>query len=177
MRYAPGKVPANPMPAAPTRPGRRPMDPAPTIQQPTAGVRPMGPAPMTGGPKPAPQIAAMNQMLAGRPPGGVSAMPPIPTNLPKMTGPLGAVGTTGGQNLPKGMTGLGAALGKPSRVNTTTDADMARKGNAKPFSSVAGSLGMGLGKKLGMKKGGKVSSASKRADGIAVKGKTKGKMV
>ena len=29
----------------------------------------------------------------------------------------------------------------------------------------------------GMKKGGKVSSASKRADGCAVKGKTKGKMV
>lgn len=29
----------------------------------------------------------------------------------------------------------------------------------------------------GMKKGGKVSSASKRADGCAVKGKTRGKMV
>jgi hypothetical protein len=29
----------------------------------------------------------------------------------------------------------------------------------------------------GMKKGGKVSSASKRADGIAQRGKTKGKMV
>jgi hypothetical protein len=29
----------------------------------------------------------------------------------------------------------------------------------------------------GMKKGGKVSSASKRADGCCVKGKTKGKMV
>jgi hypothetical protein len=29
----------------------------------------------------------------------------------------------------------------------------------------------------GMKKGGSVSSASKRADGIAVKGKTKGRMV
>jgi hypothetical protein len=29
----------------------------------------------------------------------------------------------------------------------------------------------------GMKKGGKVSSASKRADGCAVRGKTKGKMV
>ena len=94
-----------------------------------------------------------------------------------MSGPLGKVGTTGGQNLPKGMTGLGAALGKPSSVNTTTDADMARKGNAKPFSSVAGSIGMGLGKKLGMKKGGMVSSASKRADGCCVKGKTKGKMV
>jgi hypothetical protein len=32
-------------------------------------------------------------------------------------------------------------------------------------------------KKMGMKKGGSVSSASKRADGCAVKGKTKGKMV
>jgi glutamate 5-kinase len=31
--------------------------------------------------------------------------------------------------------------------------------------------------KMGMKKGGKVSSASKRADGCAVKGKTRGKMV
>ena len=30
---------------------------------------------------------------------------------------------------------------------------------------------------LGMKKGGKVSSASKRADGCAVRGKTKGRMV
>ena len=30
---------------------------------------------------------------------------------------------------------------------------------------------------VGMKKGGKVSSASKRADGCAIKGKTKGKMV
>jgi hypothetical protein len=29
----------------------------------------------------------------------------------------------------------------------------------------------------GMKKGGKVSSASKRADGCAVKGKTRGKIV
>jgi hypothetical protein len=32
-------------------------------------------------------------------------------------------------------------------------------------------------KGTGMKKGGKVSSASKRADGCAVKGKTKGRMV
>jgi hypothetical protein len=29
----------------------------------------------------------------------------------------------------------------------------------------------------GMKKGGKVSSASKRADGCAIRGKTKGRMV
>jgi len=32
-------------------------------------------------------------------------------------------------------------------------------------------------KKMGYKKGGKVSSCSKRADGCAVKGKTKGRMV
>jgi hypothetical protein len=32
-------------------------------------------------------------------------------------------------------------------------------------------------KAAGMKKGGNVSSASKRADGIAAKGKTKGKMI
>jgi hypothetical protein len=32
-------------------------------------------------------------------------------------------------------------------------------------------------KKMGMKKGGKVSSASKRADGIATKGKTRGKII
>ena len=30
---------------------------------------------------------------------------------------------------------------------------------------------------VGMKKGGKVSSASKRADGIAIKGKTRGRMI
>ena len=30
---------------------------------------------------------------------------------------------------------------------------------------------------VGMKKGGKVSSASKRADGIAVKGKTRGRII
>lgn len=34
-----------------------------------------------------------------------------------------------------------------------------------------------MGNVTGMKKGGKVSSASKRADGCAVRGKTKGRMV
>lgn len=37
--------------------------------------------------------------------------------------------------------------------------------------------GTAVGKAAGMKKGGSVSSASKRADGIAVKGKTRGRMV
>jgi membrane protein involved in colicin uptake len=43
--------------------------------------------------------------------------------------------------------------------------------------AVLRSQGMGGGMSGGMKKGGKVSSASSRADGIAVKGKTRGRMV
>jgi hypothetical protein len=39
-----------------------------------------------------------------------------------------------------------------------------------------GKIGMGMTKN-NYKKGGKVSSCSKRADGCAVKGKTKGRMV
>jgi hypothetical protein len=41
----------------------------------------------------------------------------------------------------------------------------------------AGIPKVGPKKPLEMKKGGKVSSASKRADGIAIKGKTRGRMV
>jgi hypothetical protein len=56
------------------------------------------------------------------------------------------------------------------------------KGGAKGPSGGGGSGGMGTGKmnrdiSKNMKSGGKVSSASKRADGCCVKGKTKGKMV
>ena len=40
-----------------------------------------------------------------------------------------------------------------------------------------GKMMMGGGKVKGYKKGGKVSSASKRADGIATKGHTRGRMV
>jgi len=68
------------------------------------------------------------------------------------------MGTTGG---PKpAPTGIGSAVQNNPRIAANM-----------------GALGAGLGKRLGMKKGGKVSSASKRADGIAVKGKTKGKMI
>ena len=49
-----------------------------------------------------------------------------------------------------------------------------------PFAGISAGEGRAMANRMGrmgMKKGGKVSSASKRADGIAVKGKTKGKMV
>jgi hypothetical protein len=109
MRYAPGKVPARPLPAAPSRP---------TIQQQVAGTRPVG---------------------AVRP----------------KVGPFG-----GFSGDPKpAMTGLGSAMQNNPRM-------------AQNLGGMGGRPGLPM-----MKKGGKVSSASKRADGIAVKGKTKGKMV
>ena len=110
MRYAPGKVPARPLPAAPSRP---------TIQQQVAGTRPVG---------------------AVRP----------------KVGPFG-----GFSGDPKpAMTGLGSAMQNNPRMAQNL-----------------GGMAAGMGKPMGMKKGGKVSSASKRADGCAIKGKTKGKMV
>ena len=99
--------------------------------------------------------------IAGtRPPGvrGTTGGPkPSPMAAPGIR-PMGPPPTTGG---PKpAMTGLGSAMQNNPRMAQNL-----------------GALGAGLGKRMGMKKGGKVSSASKRADGCAVKGKTKGKMV
>ena len=53
-------------------------------------------------------------------------------------------------------------------------------GMASKFGPPQGSPGMPVGTRMGgmgMKKGGSVSSASKRADGIAMRGKTKGRFV
>jgi hypothetical protein len=113
---------------------------------------------------------------------------PTPVGGPVGTSPA-PVGTTGFKQAPglvdisqlRGgpVQGIGAAMSKPN-VGTGPI------GNVR---NVAG-LGNTLGKSLGMKKGGavkapakkmasggKVSSASKRGDGIASKGKTRGKMV
>jgi hypothetical protein len=85
-------------------------------------------------------------------------------NLPKMGGPLGKKGTLE-MGKPVGVPNPNfKPFGKTSSVNTTTDADMARKGNAKPFSSVAsklGGIGASLGKKMGMKHGGMAHSDMK----------------
>jgi hypothetical protein len=140
------------------------------------------------------QIKAMDKMLAGKTKMGSMGRQNIPgspftaspgtspldglKNLPKMTGPLGSVGTppAGGPNYGS----MGRPNFKPSSTNTTTTDDM--MGRRNPTAGLGGVKGLGgigaaLGKKMGMKKGGSVSSASKRADGCAVKGKTKGKMI
>jgi hypothetical protein len=48
---------------------------------------------------------------------------------------------------------------------------------AAQMEATQGPIKRGLMAGSGMKKGGKVSSASKRADGCAIRGKTRGKMV
>jgi len=64
---------------------------------------------------------------------------------------------------------LDEAQDKAAQMN----ADERRKAKSEERKPIA----EGLKKAVGMKSGGKVSSASKRADGCAIKGKTKGKMV
>jgi hypothetical protein len=55
--------------------------------------------------------------------------------------------------------------------------DKGKEDELKKLGAEAVMPGMSGAKAAGMKKGGKVSSASKRADGIATKGKTRGRMI
>ena len=146
---------------------------------------------------------------------------PIPTNLPKMSGPLGRVGTPPPPQQPTGRGGLfGGSRGspapapapapiprleRPSPTQAIAQAAQANKMKAmglpdpifkaapprpelpqgRPVGTTisgaeAKKLGLGMKKGGAVKKmasGGSVSSASKRADGCAIKGKTKGRMV
>ena len=71
-------------------------------------------------------------------------------------------------------------MAKEERMKKILTEDMKTFGpkeESKPVKKKAGGkIGMGMTKN-NYKKGGKVSSCSKRADGCAVKGKTKGRMV
>jgi hypothetical protein len=69
-----------------------------------------------------------------------------------------------------------AAQTKPTGLGSAMSGPKTGLGTAMGMNKLAGA-GVALGKKLGMKSGGSVGSASKRADGIATKGKTKGKMI
>jgi hypothetical protein len=69
----------------------------------------------------------------------------------------------------KDTSGLEDAQDKAAQMN----AEERRKAKAEERKPIV----EGLKKAVGMKSGGKVSSASKRADGCAIRGKTKGRMV
>ena len=75
-----------------------------------------------------------------------------------------------GQMADIGMLGLGARM----IASNAQERDEEKKRRAAEAGMVPGQGGQAP---MPMKKGGKVSSASKRADGCAIKGKTKGRMV
>jgi hypothetical protein len=66
---------------------------------------------------------------------------------------------------------------KPDRKAMRYLEDPSSSGNDEGGGAGRGKKGGPTAKELGMKKGGKVSSASSRADGCCVKGKTKGRMI
>lgn len=82
-------------------------------------------------------------------------------------GPIGGGGSLGFLNTNNPTQGLRS--GNPDMYNQLLTQ---QKGFASQLSGLANS-----GKSILFKKGGKVSSASKRADGVATKGKTKGRIV
>ena len=73
------------------------------------------------------------------------------------------------------------SLLKASSIGETELSDISESGAAKGLRNYGRMYKQGLGMKpdtnYEYKKGGMVGSASKRADGIAIKGKTKGKIV
>ena len=85
---------------------------------------------------------------------------------------------------PSDVKNLKPTLLKSSGTNEGTDQASANRNLPNDFANVMqdqqnkkGMENYEKGKKLGYKSGGKVSSASGRADGIAQKGKTKGKII
>ena len=80
--------------------------------------------------------------------------------------------------IPKSMRKLPANESDSNTVNKVTEAMSTFKIPTKEESAMSRESGMSRGMRSAeYKKGGSVSSASSRADGCAVKGKTKGRMV
>ena len=144
----PGKPQVMPRPNPPTMPGGGVM-PAPGRLQ--VMPRPNPPMPNTGGPMPRPTPFPL--------PDGV-VRPPMPNTGPPLPGPDGVVRT------PTGVMGGGMTPGAGGPKAQFGGISAAGTGGPMPPPG---------GNPMMMKKGGKVSSASKRADGIATKGKTRGR--
>jgi hypothetical protein len=153
--------------------------------KPILGMRPPGTA-TTGGPKPAPGNIGL---------GAIANNPRMTRNLGGLGGSIGGASFgLGGAPLPPGMKGPGSP--PPLDISKTAGPgalDMTKTagpgfGPSAPFNQAKmnqiNSMLYGKPMKKGgavktkkMASGGKVSSASKRGDGCAIKGKTKGKMV
>jgi hypothetical protein len=120
-----------------------------------------GQLPFISGPKPTVDI-----------PGGAGAFggTRVPNDFGKTGGLSGAIarglGSVGTPPSPAaaGLGNMMKAINTPKSGNDFSEKRVAGNTGAKPYGAM-------------MKKGGKVSSASKRADGCATKGKTRGKIV
>ena len=95
----------------------------------------------------------------------VSKAPVPPPQVQKMIDGLPKGSTVAGPGT--GMAGLGTAAQANPKIPTTINTSRMLTGN--PVTKTV--------RPFGMKEGGKVSSASKRGDGCAIKGKTKGRIV
>ena len=138
---------------------------------------------------------------------------PIPTNLPKMSGPLGSVAPNSVNKNQPSMTQLQSAANAIRGLRQPATQQIMNAQRGQIATQAPAPAGVGLGGRsssspmppqlgllanatrglpkmggMGMKKGGevkakkmasggKVSSASSRGDGCAIKGKTKGRMV
>ena len=126
--------------------------------------------------------AKQQAMAAGAPPRGpVKQANPFGMGMSQDTSALNKIGQTNTQAKPMGGgAGQAANMAAAAAQNRAgaKPAQAAPKtglGTATNMKTLAG-MGAALGKKPGMKSGGAVGSASKRADGIAAKGKTKGRV-
>jgi hypothetical protein len=103
------------------------------------------------------------------PPRGMPAMPPRDMPPPQGMAGMQGLGQAMGSMPPRGM----PPPAGPAQMQGLGQAMIGNPQMAQNLGKV-GSATMGG---MGMKKGGKVSSASSRADGCATKGKTKGRFV
>ena len=149
---------------------------------------------MSQGPQQKIDYAAQNAAGLGKL-GNYGPPPSLPAQMgPQQGAPLGAGAGFGApptgpqQGMPQPMGGMSAGLGAP--MQTQSNMSAAPPGNAPQGMPPTVSGGQAKSMGLGMKKGGKVksssyksggnvstvSSVSKRGDGIAQRGKTRGKM-
>jgi len=163
-------------------PGRSPATPQPLVAQPPASAG-LGSMPANSQ-----QLGQMQGMLQGTPIGGLrNGM--SPAQLPQGPTPQQPTGRCGRGVTPA--TQMPTAQTAPSVANQMRGMGLAGMGLQQMFGNKpAGMKKGGAVSKTDMKKGeavkkkassyksgGSVSSASKRADGCAIKGKTKGRMV
>ena len=133
---------------------------------------PIAPAPAPAAP--AAQPPSGSRIFGqNRAPAAVTPAAAPQANLSTAIGQLKAGDQFGGQNTMRQMVGLPTITPPPANANPQLSDAIGR------FKMGDKASGMAMMRKIvGLKKGGSVkSSASKRADGIAQKGKTKGRMV